>query len=326
MKKIITLIAALCFVSSMAYAGAIAGLNLDNTAGPIADLSGTAKLNVFPLYGGFTIGGAVGGAVNSLDAGGLVILGTAKVTGTETAAAGASSSSYGGGITLFQPNALIGTNASAFGSSASALKVEKTGIAGAAGTFSGQVGEGSGAVAAIGNAPIWNATNGHTDVQGAQGGIGGYTGFATTKLLGSNNAEVKADIAIAGQSNVVSERNGAIVYTPGLGFGITEGLGSAAGVTTDVTSNVSKTGTGLGGAIGGYAVAGGAGMDASQVGKFQPSTADANAIGVYSGAGPLGSNYSGAAIGGVQTQITQYPHAVVSSSSGSMAVKSIITP
>ena len=314
MKKIITLVAAFCFVSSLAFAGAIAGLNLDNTAGPILDASGAAKFNLFPLYGGVTGGVAAGGSVNSLDAGGLVILGTAKVTGNEIAAAGASSSSYGGGLTVFQPNAAIGTNASAFGSSVSYLKTERTGLALAAGTFSGQVGEGSGAAAGIINAPILNATNGHTDVQGAQGGIGGYTGLA------AGNAEIAVGMSIAGNSNVASGRTGGSV--PGGGY--TEGLGSEANVGTIVTSDVNKTG--LSGAIGGYAVAGGAGMDASQVGKFQPATASANAVGAYVGAGPLGTNYQGSAIGNVSTQITQYPHAVVSQSSGSMGVTSIITP
>ena len=323
MKKIITLVAAFCFVSSLAFAGAIAGLNLDNTAGPILDASGAAKFNLFPLYGGVTGGVAAGGSVNSLDAGGLVILGTAKVTGNEIAAAGASSSSYGGGLTVFQPNAAIGTNASAFGSSVSYLKTERTGLALADGTFSGQVGEGSGAAAGIINAPILNATNGHTDVQGAQGGIGGYTGFATTGIV-TKTSEIDVNMAISGQSNVASGREGAIVSTPGLGVGIQEGLGSVANVGTIVTSDVNKTG--LSGAIGGYAVAGGAGMDASQVGKFQPATASANAVGAYVGAGPLGTNYQGSAIGNVSTQITQYPHAVVSQSSGSMGVTSIITP
>jgi hypothetical protein len=319
MRKIITLVAALCFVSGLAFAGGSAVLNLDNTAGPITDSSAKIVGNIFPLYGGITGGVAIGGAAASLDAKGKTAQGITSIKGSELAYGAADSNSFKSGGGFFNPNATIGTEASAAGAVASHLEVGALGLTLSTGSFTGITGEATAAGAGIANAPFWNATQGHTDVQGAQAGAGGYIGGAGAFLIGKST--VDASLAIEGQSNVISARNGSFV--PG---GITEGFSSAGAVGTEVKSDVTVKNLGLatGGVIGGWTAGGGLSMDASQSGNFQPATASANAAGIYNGSGALGQNYSGSAVGGVATQITQTGNSALSSSSGGMVVKSVV--
>ena len=324
MKKllVLTLVVAMAFFGTNAFAGALTGVNLDATAGPKFDASIKTNGSLIPTWGGISSGVAISGGASELNAAGGVLFGSAYINSENdpaisNAVSGAESNSFKTGGGFIGPNGTVGTNASAGGSAVNSLTVGVKGLGLVGGEFHGAAGEATAVQSALANIGPLNATQGHTDVQGAQGGIGGYIGIAGAAFCGTAHAD--ASLLIEGESNVVSGRTGGISNG-----GVYESLSSAGYVTTDVTAskNTSRTGLGAAAVTGGWIAGGALTMDAHQTGNFQPSSANATAVGTYGSSGNMNKSYSGSAIGGVATQITQYPNAVMVQSSGYMAVTS----
>jgi hypothetical protein len=305
--------------------------------GPDCSASGNFDISTFAVGGGIDLDGALipnGGAFGISGAGGIsggVAEGAFEsftfgrrhpITITLGGASG-DLHSVGGGLTntesyTYHPSigdvsiGVVSTSDN-YAVTSGSLHVDAWGLAHSEGFIGGLAGQGSLNGSVIGGSPMfgWESDGGSFGLAG-QGSVGGFVGGAGTVFLGS--ADVEASVEMWGGSGSESYR--AISWD---GNSKTEIMGSNVSANTNVTSygNVDTCLVGYGAVEGGYIATGGA-----VTGTYQTTNggvAGAFASGSYIGAGELGCNFNGSAVGYTQTSATTlngYNGSVMSSSAG----------
>ena len=207
----------------------------------------------------------------------------------------------------------VGSQTDTFATTRGSLHVEAEGLAEAHGFIGGIAGQGSLNGSLIGPSPLccWDSEGFSAGLAG-QGSIGGFAGGAVAGLYGE--ADIEAGIDMFGNSYSESYRG--ITFD---GDFKTEYMGTNVGASTEVTSykavDTSCLATGC--IDGGFMAGGFAG--ALTVQKTDSGIAKASALGMYSGGGSLGCNFSGSAAGYTHTSATTlqgYSGSVMSSSAG----------
>jgi len=343
-KKIFAIVIASLFLltSSIAFAcGPFGCLDVDAKAGSAA-IDCDARL--IPNGGAFGISGAIGGAKAGAD--GFVFNGT--VEGDVDA--------WGGGLTVtdayrFNPHMGdksigVGSSSESYALTGAKLKIKVDpgyfGFGEVDGHLCGFAAQGTLNASGLIESPKYFDTEGFTGGIAGQGSIGGFSGgaFAVSgpdikicrwKIDSKSGAGAGAEIAMSGGSYSESYR---FVDWSGCGPGSTktEGMGTVVGAYTNIESygydydwdkGCSESGACL---RGGYMVAGGA---ATKTVQDAPGCggAKASAVGFYVGAGSLGTNYNGSAIGYSNTSVTTMNgmNGSINTASAGMSVTSKIT-
>jgi hypothetical protein len=324
MRKILVVGLAVLLSASMAFASEIGQGCIGSGCG---NVNGSFKINTLAIGGGIDADGQLvkhGAAGGISAAGGLTIgeaSGTIKTivvptygwvkingkwkyvqTGTQTFAGGSASGqldTVGGGLTTTEAGKYkdsdglkhVFSASDSFAATEARLQLSSFGIANAEGCILGVAGEGS-----LNGSIMFN--HGVSTGVAGQYGVGYFAGAAGTALFGK--ADVDAGVDIWGTSYSDSYR-GKINNPDG---SVTRVLGTNVGATTDVTSWGNQEYCGLAGGFltGGWQAGGVAATHTVQ--NSPGGYATANAVGSYSGSGPLGCNFEGSAIGGTQTSAT----------------------
>jgi len=322
MKKLFTFIAALSLVFCLAGAPAMA------CDGNNCQASGNFDISTFAAGGGAdcaleTIPNGIAGGIG---AAGGVSLGEASGSFEsflwwDLGDAGADLNSVAGGFVNTNDYVMhdcglfigVGSQTDTFATTRGSLHVEAEGLAYSAGEIAGLAGQGSLNGSLIGPSPLccWDS-EGFSGGLAGQGSIGGFAGGAVTGLYGE--ADIEAGIDMFGNSYSESYRG--INFDNGYK---TEYMGTNVGASTEVTSykGVEDHCFAVGCVDGGFMAGGFAGSLTVQ--KTNSGIAKASALGMYSGGGSLGCNFSGSAVGYTNTSATTlqgYSGSVMSSSAG----------
>ena len=177
--------------------------------------------------------------------------------------------------------------------------INAKGVAGAESTMFGAYAQGSLDVSGLIHSPrYFDDTKGFTGGIASQGSIGGFVGGSG--VIGFGDVQIEAGLYSVGNSGSESYR---------FVDGNTEGMGTNVFANTTVTSygNVDRSCIAFGAVEGGWGAAGGAASTTFQTANNGSGVAKASAVGTYVGAGSLGDNFTGSAVGYTSTNITVIP-------------------